>query len=262
MHKRSSLAILSAVLFALVLREFRTHFNKRRMGAFWLVFEPLAFIMMMMFIRVYLRGRHIPGLDYPLFLITGLVPFMLFRNIALMGMGAIDANRSLFAYRQIKPLDCIVARVIVQCILMALVYAVLIFIMGFWAGYDVSIAHPLEWLGTLFLGVLFSFALSIILCIWAEAMPGIRTFVSLAFMPLYFLSGVMIPSWMLPVQIQHWLTWNPFFQLIEQLRIAIFPGYPVPPGISVTFVIFVTLALLLIALTLYQTRHDNLVSAT
>jgi capsular polysaccharide transport system permease protein len=189
-----------------------------------------------------------------------MVPFILFKNIALRGMGAVDANRGLFAYRQIKPLDCIVARAIVECVLMALVYAVLIFVLGFWVGYNVSITRPLEWLGVLSLGMLFSFSLSIIFCIWAEAMPNIRTFITLAFMPLYFLSGAIIPSWMLPTQVQHWLSWNPFFQLIEQIHIAIFPGYPVPSGINIRYVVFTTLVLLLFGLVLYQSRRDNLVS--
>jgi capsular polysaccharide transport system permease protein len=260
MHKRSSLTIVKSVLLALVLREFRTRLSRRRMGAFWFLFEPLAFIGMLMFVRVYLRDVHMPGLDYPMFLITGLVPFQLFRNITLMGMNAIDVNRGLFAYRQVKPLDCIVARVIVECTLAMLVYAVLMFIMGYWGGLDVSIARPLEWLGILFLGVLFSFSLSLIFCIWAEAMPDVRTFVRLSFMPLYFLSGVMIPSWMLPVRIQHWLSWNPFFQLIEQARMAVFPIYPALPGVGPRPIFLTTIVLTLVALALYQSRRDNLVS--
>jgi len=262
MQKRSSLAIVKAVIFALVLRELRTRFNSRRMGIFWFMFEPLAYMLVMVFDRVFLRSVNmkIGGMDYAMFLVTGIVPFLMFKNIVLLGMGAIDANRGLFAYHQIKPLDCIMARVVVECVMRALVYALLVFIMGFWLGYDVSIARPLEWLGIILLGILFSFSLSIILCIWSEAMPNAKIFVTLVFMPLYFLSDVLIPVSKLPSQVQSWLAWNPFFQLSVQLRMAIDPGYPILPGISAQHMIFATLVLLLIGLALYHSRRDKLLS--
>ena len=262
MQKRSSLAIQKAVIFALVLRELRTRLSMRRMGAFWMVFEPLAYMLVMVSERVFVRGVHIQvgAMDYPMYMVTGMMPFLLFRNIVFLGMTAVDANRSLFAYRQVKPLDCIVARAIVETLQRALVYAMLMFAMGFWFGYDVSIARPLDWLGVLLLGVLFSLSLAIIFCIWVEAMPNIKVFISLAFMPITFLSDTFIPVTKLPAQILYWLAWNPFLQLNVQLRTAITPDYPVLPGVGFKLVIFATLALLLIALALYHARRDNLVS--
>ena len=262
MQKRSSLTIFKAVIFALVLRELRTRLSMRRMGAFWFVFEPMLYIIIMVLERTYVRVVHIQigGMDYLMFMITGIVPHLMFKNIALLGMGAIDANRSLFVYRQIKPLDCIVARAIVECALRALVYALLMFISGFWLGYDISIARPLDWLGVLFLGVLFSFSLSIFFCILVEAMPNIKTVISVIFMPVTFLSDSFIPITKLPDEILRWLAWNPFLQLSIQLRTAITPAYPILPGIGFNYVIFLTLVLLPSALMLYHARRDNLVS--
>jgi len=262
MQKRSSWVIQKTVVFALVLRELRTRLSMRSMGAFWLVFEPVALTLIMVFERVFLRtiNMQIGGMTFPMFMITGLVPYQMFKNIIILGMGAIDANRSLFAYRQVKPLDCIVARTIMECMLRVLGYTILMFLMGFWLGYDVSIAYPLKWLGILFLGVLFSLSLSIICCIWAEAMPNAKTIVTLAFTPIFLTSDLVLPISRLPVQMQRWLSWNPFLQLSVKLRMAISPDYPALPGVDFKFVIFITIILLLISLMLYHSRRDKLVS--
>ncbi|TDV37322.1 capsular polysaccharide transport system permease protein [Paraburkholderia caballeronis] len=230
------------------------------MGAFWFVFEPLANILVMFGERVFLRGVELKGFDYPVFLFSGVVPYLLFKNIALQAMSAVDANRNLFAYRQIKPLDCIVARVIVECVLMGIVWLCLLFVLGFWVGYDVSLVNPLGWLVTIFFGVVFSFALGIIYCVIVEAFPSVKTFIGLSYIPLYFLSSVLIPAWFLPYEVQGWLAWNPYFQLIEELRANFFPGYPVPVGVGMGPIIFASIVTLCVALGLYQARRQNLVS--
>jgi len=263
MRKRSSWAIVKAVVFALVLRELLTRLSMRRMGAFWLIVEPTLYVVVMLVERTWIRNLQIDigGMNYAMFLITGLVPYMLFRQIAFTGMAAIDANRNLFAYRQIQPLDCIVARAIVECLVRLPVYVMLLLAMGFWFGYDVGIAYPLKWFGVLCLGILFSLALAIIFAIWAETMPNIRIVLAAVFMAITFLSDSIFPVSKLPFEIQRWLAWNPFLQLNVQLRQAISPAYPQLPGVGFDFVIFVTLALLLIGLGLYRARRDNLVSA-
>ncbi|TGV05381.1 sugar ABC transporter permease, partial [Alcaligenaceae bacterium 429] len=121
-EKRSAFAITKAVIFALVLREMQTRFGSRRMGAFWLMFEPIASIAVMMVIFTVIRARQVPGMDFPIFLLTGIVPFMLMRNIALKLMDSVEANRALFAYRNITIFDTYIARVMVECAIMSCVY--------------------------------------------------------------------------------------------------------------------------------------------
>lgn len=260
MAKRSSLTVFRAVLMALALREMRGRLNARRMGFFWFVFEPMSTILVMFGERIVLKGTEVSGLEYPVFLFTGVTPYILFKNIALQGMSAVDANRNLFAYRQIKPLDCVIARTLVECILMAAVYAGIAFVLGFIFEYDMSIAHPLQWIVTLFLGVVFSFCLGVIYCIGMEAMPNIKTFIHLMYMPLYFLSGILYPTWMLPDGVRKLMSWNPYFQIIEQLRLGVFANYPAPPGVGIGGICLFCLVALFLALALYQARRNRLVA--
>ena len=258
--KRSSWQITKAVIFALVLREFQTRFGERRMGAFWVLFEPIAHITIMMLIFTFIRMRTIPGMDFPVWLLTGMVPFFLMRNIALKLMDAVEANRALFAYPNIKILDTYAARIIVEFTISACVYAILIFALGFWFGFDVSVAYPLRWIGSLVIGILFAVGLGICLSVIGQAMPNSKSFIRLLFMPLYLISGVIFPLWMIPNHLLPWVLWNPFAHIIDNIRSSVFVNYPEIPGINYEYPIYVTIVFLFFALGLYRIRQEYLLS--
>lgn len=260
MQKRKPFDIMRSVIFALVLREMQTRFGSRRMGAFWMLFEPIAHITIMVFIFTVIRNRSIPGMDYPVFFLTGMVPFFLMRNTALKLMEAINANKALFAYPAIKPFDTLVARVIVEFSLSACVYIIIILSMGIWFGLDIGIHHPLQWFGSLATGVLFGFGLGLILCVIAEAMPNSRSFIRILFLPLYIMSGVIFPVWMMPQQYLPYLLWNPFLHIVDNIRYSVFEFYPRTEGISFMYPNAVTIICLFTGLALYRLRRRELLS--
>lgn len=258
--KRSAWQITRAVVFALVLREMQTRFGSRRMGAFWVLFEPVAHIVIMMFIFSVVRARNVPGMDFPVFLLVGLVPFFLMRNIALKLMDAVEANRALFAYPNIKIFDTYIARALVECAVSACVYLLLIFILGFWLGYEVAVAYPLRWLGCLAIGILFSFSSGIFFSILVQAMPNIKSFIRLLFMPLLLISGVIFPLWLIPAQYLPWVLWNPYAHVIDSIRSSVFLLYPEVPGVNIFYPIVATFILLFLALGLYRIRKEALLT--
>lgn len=260
MIKRSPLNIVRAVVFALVLREMRGRFGARRQGVFWFFFEPIAHVLGVMAIFTLVRGRQVPGLDFPVYLITGIVPFLMFKNIMLKGMEAVTANKALFGYKQIKPYDTIVARTIVEFTLMACVYVVIMLGLGLWGRYDVLMVDPLHWLGVMALGVAFSFGMALILCVIADAMPELKVVLRLLFMPLYFLSGVILPIWLVPGPVLNYLLWNPLLHIIDELRRGVFTHYHKAAGISVEYPLGVTIVVLFIGMGLYRARRKHLVA--
>lgn len=260
MFKRRPGKIMRTVLFSLVLREVRGRLGSKRMGAFWFVFEPLAHILVMMSIYTFLRHRTLPGFDFPVYLITGIIPFLLFRNIALKGMEAVNANKALFSYRQIMPFDTIVARAIVESALSACVYAIVLAGLGFWFDYDVRIAHPLEWFLTMAVGIVFAFSLALIFCVITEMVPELKTIIRLLFLPLYLLSGVIIPLWLVPRSLLDLMLWNPLLHIIEQLREEAIDHYPHIDEINLEYPAAVSAVTLLCGLALYRARRLKLMA--
>lgn len=258
--KRSPFRIMQDVLFALVLREFLTRFGSRRMGVFWVLLEPMLHIGAMMFIFTVIRARSYPGMDTPMFLLTGMIPFFLMRNIVFKLMDSIGANQALFAYPNIKIFDTYVARVFVECLTSATVYAIFIFIFGFWFGYDISIQYPLKWFYALLVGLLFSFGLGVFFSVLTQAMPNAKIFIRLLFMPLYFISGVIFPLWIIPERLLPWVLWNPFAHIVSNIREGVFANYPHIPGISQTYPFMAMVIALFIGLGLYRLRRERLLT--
>jgi capsular polysaccharide transport system permease protein len=256
---RSPLQIKKSVIFALVLREARSRFGDRRMGASWTLIEPICHLLIFSVLFSLIRGRTVIGIDFPVFVLVGLAPFLLFRNIAMRLMNSPKENRALFAYKQIKPLDTYVARVLVEFCISASVYAILVF--GFaWYGFDMSIKSPIEWMLITLLGVLFAFGLGMLLSLIAHAMPSSTMFIRMMFFPLYFMSGVLIPAAYLPQAMLPLLLLNPFLHLMELIRAEIFSHYVSVDGISLHYVIASTLVLLFVSLGTYRVRRLHLIS--
>ena len=258
--KRSSLQIMQDVLFALVLREYLTRFGSRRMGAFWMLFEPIAHIGAMMFIFTVIRARSVPGMEFPIFFLTGMVPFFLMRNIIFKLMDSVDANRALFAYPNIKIFDTYVARVMVELSISSMVYMILIFTLGFWFAYDVTVAYPLEWLYSLLIGILFAFGLGILFSIIIQVAPNTKTFIRIMFLPIYLMSGVIFPLWVVPEKYLPWLLWNPLAHIVSNIREAVFVNYPVITGVSQSYPFICTVLVLFIGLGLYRIRSQRLLT--
>ncbi|AWB32557.1 ABC transporter permease [Orrella marina] len=260
MKKRPSWKIMVTVVYALVLREVQARIGSHRLGLFWMLFEPMAHIAVLMFVFTYIRLRSIPGMEFPVFLLTGLVPFFMMRNIALGLMGAVDANRALFVYKQITPFDTFIARLIVNFVLMSCVYAILMFVLGFWFGYDISIDRPLYWMWAIFVGITFSFGLGLIFCVVVEAVPELAMIIRLLFLPLYFLSGVIIPSWMLPQRFIEWALWNPYLHVMDSIRIGVFKHYPLTYGIDLNYAVKWAVVTLGLGMLLFKLRERELLA--
>lgn len=261
LEKRSSLRITTSVLFALILRELQGRFGARRFGAFWVFFEPAAQIALYMMVFSFRNISVRSGIDFPLFLVSGMVPFFLMRNIALQSMSAVDANKALFAYRQIKPLDTIVARAVIAIIISISVYLIFMFLLGFIFGYKVTMVDPLRWAAVLAIGVVFSFSLGLLLCMIVDVLPDSQVFIRLLFFPVYILSGVLFPIWVLPADALNLLLWNPFVHIIDELRLATFPYYPDHVDVNIVYPFKVSVFLLLISLGLYRIRRFKLVAS-
>lgn len=258
-RQRSPWAIQRAVLFALLLRELKTRFGGRWLGAIWVVAEPLAHVLVMMLLFGYWRQRVLPGVDYVMFLITGLMPFFMFKSLALRLMEAIDANRALFGYRQVKPMDALISRAVLEIGIYSLVYLLVLGLLA-WLGLQVMPDHPLELIavsGALLVG---GFGTGLTLAVLTNDLPQARMLVRIAFFPLYLISGVVFPLHSLPVDAAQWLLWNPVLHALEVSRHFYFNGYQSIPQASGAFVAAFALTMLGLGLSLYRVRRQRLLA--
>jgi capsular polysaccharide transport system permease protein len=141
----------SRVIHALILREMKTRFGRTQLGYLWALIEPTLFVLI--FLALYkLRGRETAsGMPIALFLLTGAIPFIMFRDTLQRSMGAIQSNRPLLTFPQVTPIDLILGRALLEIATTLVAFALLVVIFAAISG-PVKIADPLGvimWLAVL-----------------------------------------------------------------------------------------------------------------
>ena len=251
MQNRTSWQVTKSVWHALFMREVLSRLFANRFAWFWLFAEPVLLVMIMVGIRTFIRMMDsIAGIEMIPWMIVGLSTFFVFRSGMTRGMGAINANKGLFAYRQVKTVDTVFVRVFVEGLLYAIL--LIVFILGLaLMGYDM---HPqnvigvmIAWLSVWALGLAAGMVLSVVTSIIEE----VGKIVKMISLPLMILSGAFIPVQYMPHQIKEILLYNPILHGIESLRLAFFEGYWSVHGIDLFYLQQWVLGLLLVGLALH-----------
>jgi capsular polysaccharide transport system permease protein len=250
-----------AVLLALVLREMKARVGGQWVGAIWTLVEPLAHVALLITMFSFIRGAVVAGVEFPVFLATGLIPFFLFQHLAFRLMDGIDANRGLFSYRQVKPLDVLASRSVVETLMNLVVYAVTLGVLG-WMGYHVLPAQPLEALGVNALVIFFGTAFGIFCAVISHERPRLRSLLRMLMLPLYFASGVILPVGNLPRQYLDILLWNPLLHLVELSRGTFMAAYTPPEGVNALYPLMFALVTAALAMALYRTNRLRLIAST
>ncbi|MCA0177130.1 MAG: ABC transporter permease [Proteobacteria bacterium] len=259
LSKRSPLEIQRSVLAALVLRELKTRFGGRFIGLLWVLFEPMAHIAIMLLIRVVLRDRYVGVAIAPeLWLSVAIIPFLMTRSMWFQGMAAVESNGGLLGYRQVKPIDTLLARMIVELVLYLVVLVLFLSFFG-WLGDQWWPNRPLEYAGAIALFGLWGFVLAMGSTVLAHGRPRVRMFIGMTSTPLYLLSGVLIPIHTFPPAIREYLLYNPFVHIVELSRWAFFGSnnHMLLLGLTVEYPLFwglVMLALTSMAFWQYRIR--------
>jgi capsular polysaccharide transport system permease protein len=111
---RQCIAIQLRVLYALLMREVITRFGRNNLGVLWLVGEPMIFTVGVATLWT-LSGAH---RDSPIpiaaFAVTGYSSVLMWRNSVSRSSSAIAQNRSLLFHRNVRVIDVLLTRTILE----------------------------------------------------------------------------------------------------------------------------------------------------
>lgn len=255
---RTPWQVTRSVWYAMFLREALSRTMGDRMGWFWMVFEPVAFVGIMVGIRSFARGGSlVPNADFIPWLIAGLMGFFLVREGMIRGMGAVEANRSLFAYRQVQPVDPVLVRVFLEGTLRSFVF-VLFIGGGLMLGLDIypdnAIRAMVSWLSLWCLGL----GLGLVISVSATLVPEVGKIVQMLSLPLMILSGAIFPLNNMPHWLLEYLMLNPIPHGLETLRLGFFENYKVIHGTSMLYFWLFTFSLIAMGLLMHLRFVDRL----
>lgn len=227
-NTRSPWRVIGSVWYALFLREAVSRTTADRFAWFWMIFEPIAFVAIMTEVRTFIRGaKLISGADFIPWMIVGLLGFFLFREGMMRGLGAVDANKSLLAYRQVHSVDPVLVRNFTDGVIRS--FVLLFFIAGgALLGIDILPDRvPLAAFGWLSLWVL-GLGMGLVLSVVGSLVPEVGRLMKMLSLPLLILSGVIFPLQVLPHHIQEIMLYNPIVHGLEHLRLGFFELYKTP----------------------------------
>ncbi|HEV2596327.1 MAG TPA: ABC transporter permease [Sphingomicrobium sp.] len=209
------------VIGALMIRELVTRFGRENIGFLWMMVEPLLFAGLVGILWRYMKGPEMHGVSVVAFVASGYIPLTLFRNSVSRAIRVFSVNSSLMYHRQIKVLDFILVRFLIEMIgaMMAFLFiGVLLIFLGL-APIPTNIGALLAgW----FFFCLFTFSLCLVLAPLSELSDAFEKLAPITTYVVIPFSGVFnMTSWLAP-KAQSVMYYSPFVHGMELMRYGIF----------------------------------------
>jgi capsular polysaccharide transport system permease protein len=212
------------VVHALLLRETKTRFGQNQLGYLWALVQPLLWVGT--FAAMYHAFGRLapPGMSMLAFLTTGIVPFSLFKETANRCLNAIDSNKGLLFYPQVRPLDLVIARVALETVTQLVVFAVMMIGIAIYEG-PYRIDSALETVCGLALATGLGAAFGLVCCGLTVFTRSVERLFPALMRILFWISAIFHPVESLPNKIRDIFLLNPVTHAIELVRDGWFPGY-------------------------------------
>jgi len=245
---RNSWAVQVRVIHALMVRELITRFGRENIGFLWIMAEPLMFAGLVGLLWHFTHGTTEHGVSVIAFVATGYIPLTLFRHCVARSVAAFTVNQSLLYHRQIKVVDFIMARFIIELVggMMAYLFiALFLIIIGeFPIPSDIGLLIA----GWMLYG-LFCFSLCLILAPLSEVSETMEKFIPITtYIMIPFSGAFNMVSWLTPAA-RNFLLFSPFVNATEMMRKGIWgdkiTAYYDPWNPIVCSAIFVSIGLIL-----------------
>ncbi|MET3761224.1 ABC transporter permease [Sphingomonas sp. UYEF23] len=243
---RSSLAVQRRVLGALLLREILTRYGRHNIGFLWLFVEPMLFTLGVTALWSIANVSH--GIDLPVaaFALTGYSAVLLWRNMPSRCIGGVKPNLSLLYHRQVRVLDVLLARLILEGAGATISFAILSLIFV-----TVGLIQPpedlLQVIGGWAVLTWFGMSLALLLSAWAEQSELVDKLWHPASYLFFPLSGAAYLVDILPKAAQNVVLYLPMVHCTEYIRDGYF-GSKFHAHYDMSYPIIVSACLTLLAL--------------
>lgn len=253
---RESWAIQKRVIYALLMREIITRYGRRNLGFLWLFLEPMLVTVLMVALWKFARADQYSTLNIAAFTITGYPMAMMWRNASNRAIGAISSNAALLYHRNVRALDTIFARMILeiagatiaQLVIMAILIAV---------GWIDMPADPFYMLMAWICMAIFAMGLGLIICAISlsfNIFGKLWNILSFVVLPL---SGAFFLVHTLPPNLQELALMMPMIHGTEMFRNGYF-GAQIITHESIAFILTSDLFLLFIGLLLIKPFRNGI----
>lgn len=212
-----ALAIQRRTLHALLMREVITRFGRDNLGVLWLIVEPMTFTLGVATMWTAMNMNHGSSIPIVAFAVTGYSSVLLWRNCAGHCIGAINDNRPLLFHRNVKVIDALLTRSVLETAGATGSFAILATFFT-WIGWMTPPVDTLQVIFGWFMLVWFAIALALVVgagtafSVLVERLWGPFSYL------LFPLSGAAFMVDWLPPAFQKFVLFVPMVHGVEMLR--------------------------------------------
>lgn len=205
------------VIHALMIRELHTRFGRENIGFLWIMVEPLLFAGLVALIWRFVKGPEEHGIGIIAFVVSGYIPITLFRHGVSRSVSIFLVNGSLLYHRQVKIVDFIFVRFIIEMLGSLMAYLFIAIILVLFDLFPVPADIGL-FLAGYSLYALFTLSLCLIIAPLSEMSEVLEKFIPVVTYVMIPFSGLFtMASWMTP-KMRGYLLWSPFVNGMEMMR--------------------------------------------
>ena len=248
---RSSLAVTLGVWKALFLREAVDRVSRTRAAWLWVLLEPVVHIVFLMLLFAVFRVGVLGGLHVTVWIMVGLLGFFMFRHPAAAAASVLYNNQVLFAYRQVKPVDAVLVRAVLEGFIVTVIAACVLSATALY-GLVSFPADPMLVIGGFFGLWLYGLGYMLMSSVAVIVVPEIGKALMLALLPLYLVSGVMFPLTVIPPQYRDLMLINPILHGVEITRAGFASHYEVLGDLSLAYLYGCALLAIFLGLALHR----------
>ncbi len=209
------------VVGALLIREIYSRFGRESIGFAWIVAEPLAFALPVLFMWRAVRSPHEHGLPLVSLLWSGYLPVLLFRHVGGRVLFFIRQNVGLLYHRRVTIFDIFLGRTLLEIgsNLTALIVSFIVFYLI--GAMEVPRDLPMFYVGYFYM-IWWSVAAALIIGALCERSDWVEK-IWLPYSYLYmFFSGFMFLADWLPPALRNVALYQPYLQAYEMIRAGVF----------------------------------------
>ena len=256
-NKRKSLQIFFSVIKALFLREIVTRFSTKKLGYLWAIIDPMAMIVVFSIMKIMLGKKIASDIDYSVFLATSFIAYNMFKDIAFKSMEAFNANQGLFVYKQVRPIDTIISRSLIEVLIRGVITLLFLFI-GWFLGLNIDCKNILGVLIGFIWIAFFGLSLGILFAVIGFFYENFKNIIKLVFLPMFFLSGLFYTAGSLPPMAREILLYNPILNFMELIHGNYFYSLDTH-YVNYSYILFWTLIPMFIGLWIYNKSEKKII---
>jgi capsular polysaccharide transport system permease protein len=205
------------VIVALILREIGSHDSRSSLGFLWSIIDPIATVVILSLAFSLLTRTPPLGTNFPLFYITGIVPFHIYTQISGRVSSSVRFSRQLLGFPGVTILDALFARAILTYVINVVVFAALSIGVIYYYGLRVNLDVEPVLFGLLMAGLL-GLSVGAFNSVLFMLFPAYENLWGMANRPMMIASGTLVMIEDLPTWLFNILWWNPVAHMIAEVR--------------------------------------------